>query len=71
MKTKLKIFSVLIFSLFILSACTGRPIDLGFANTKTNLTEIDFNKGRNLSATASGFQLLLFIPIQINSRQSW
>lgn len=68
MKTKLKTFSIIILSLFVLSGCAGRPIELGPTNTKTNLTDIDFNNGRNLSATASGFQLLLLIPIQINSR---
>ncbi len=30
---------------------------------------IDLTRGRSLSASASGFQLLLFIPININDRQ--
>jgi hypothetical protein len=52
----------------IMSGCAGKPIHLGSQNQQVDLTTIDFEKGRDLSASASGFQLLLLIPININDR---
>ena len=56
-----------------LSGCTGKAINFGsssFENSdqQINLKNIDFSKGHEISAEASGFQLLLFIPIDVNSR---
>jgi hypothetical protein len=55
---------VLLFSLGI-AGCTGTPIKLAGA---TKAESVDTSKGRTISASASGFQLLLLIPININSR---
>lgn len=52
----------------LLTACSGAPIKIGEANQYAGATNIDTYRGRNISATASGFQLLLFIPISVNSR---
>lgn len=60
--------SAIVLSGLIMFGCAGRPIHLSPENQKVDLTTIDFEKGRDLSASASGFQLLLFIPININDR---
>jgi hypothetical protein len=52
----------------LLAACSGAPIKTGATNQRIDTAEIDFSKGRRISASASGFQLLLLIPISINSR---
>jgi hypothetical protein len=52
----------------LLAACSGAPIRTGVANQRIDTANIDFGKGRRISASASGFQLLLLIPISINSR---
>jgi len=52
-----------------LVGCSGTPIKLGSANQYVGQGEIDVSTGRNIKASASGFQLLLFIPININDRQ--
>lgn len=52
----------------LLAACSGAPIKIGGANQRIDTTNIDFNKGRRVTASASGFQLLLLIPISINDR---
>lgn len=69
MKTtsRLTAIGVAIVSL-LLAACSGAPIKTGEANQYAGATSIDTYRGRNISATASGFQLLLFIPINVNSR---
>lgn len=75
----MKIFNKKFISLAILASsliiggCAGRPIHLGnaqFGNSdqQVKVNEIDFSKGRQISADMSGFQLLLFIPININDR---
>ena len=52
----------------LLSACAGTPVKLGNVSA---LDQIDTSApGEKLTASASGFQLLLFIPISVNSRQS-
>ncbi len=48
--------------------CFSQPIRIGFLDP--SMDTIDFTKGRPISASASGFQLLLFIPISLNDRQA-
>lgn len=50
-------------SLF-LSGCAGSPVTLN----SFPASDIILSSGRPISAEACGFQLLLFIPININSR---
>ena len=57
-----------ILAFFILTSCSGVPIKFGSSDRNFNIKSVDFTKGRDISATASGFQLLLFIPININDR---
>jgi hypothetical protein len=54
---------------WLLVGCSGTPVRLGSANQYTGPGDIDATTGRNIKASASGFQLLLFIPININDRQ--
>lgn len=68
---KLTAFAIL--TLLTFSGCNGRPItigssQLGNSGQKVNVSKIDFTRGRDVSAEAGGFQLLLFIPININDR---
>jgi hypothetical protein len=49
----------------LIVGCSGIPIQL---SAVTQAQSVDTTKGRSLTASASGFQLLLFIPISINSR---
>ena len=51
----------------ILVGCSGTPVYIESVSPK--LYENVKDKGREISASASGFQLLLFIPIDINDRQ--
>lgn len=44
--------------------CTGNPISVKSATAK----DVVMASGRPISAEGCGFQLLLFIPIQINTR---
>lgn len=69
MKTlsKLAISVVFIAILFIIG-CSGKPITVGHIDQKFSNTKVDFTRGRSIEASASGFQLLLFIPININNR---
>jgi hypothetical protein len=48
-----------------LLACAGTPAKI---STVTDVQGIDVSRGRKISASAAGFQLLLFIPISVNSR---
>ena len=57
-----------ILAFFILTSCSGVPIKFGNHEKDFNARSVDFTRGRDISATASGFQLLLFIPININDR---
>jgi len=52
----------------LLAACSGTPIKTGTADQQIDIDSVDFSKGRKISASASGFQLLLLIPININDR---
>jgi hypothetical protein len=51
----------------LLAGCQGLPLDLS-KRTVTDRAQIDAYKGRRIASEASGFQLLLFIPIAINGR---
>jgi hypothetical protein len=59
--------ALVLASALLLSACAGVPADLS-GRTVNDLGQVDLSKGRQISATSSGFQLLFFIPIGINSR---
>ncbi len=48
-----------------LLACSGDPMRI---NSVTDQAEIDKSQGRKITAKAAGFQLLLVIPIMVNSR---
>ena len=63
-----KLFTAAIFIALLVVGCAGQPIRVGFIEEP--MDAIDFTKGHHISAEASGFQLLLFIPISINDRQS-
>ncbi len=52
----------------LLASCQGVPINFSGA-TVTDRSQIEASKGQRVSAEASGFQLLLFFPININDRQ--
>jgi hypothetical protein len=65
-KKLLGIMSITIVGFFTIG-CSGTPVYIKTAEPK--LYENTKNKGRQISASASGFQLLLFIPIDINDRQ--
>jgi hypothetical protein len=49
-----------------LPACSSTPVKV---NDEVDRAEIDMTKGRRIRAQAAGFQLLLVIPINVNSRQ--
>lgn len=53
----------------LLVGCSGTPIRFANANQYLGQGDIDVSTARNISAKAGGFQLLLFIPININDRQ--
>jgi hypothetical protein len=63
----LKIFILCILMTFA-AGCAGTPIKFGGTHPNFDNTNVDFSKGKEIVSTASGFQLLLFIPININSR---
>lgn len=48
-------------------ACQGVPVNYT-GHTVTDRSQIDPYKGQRISAEASGFQLLLLIPYNINDR---
>lgn len=48
----------------LISGCVGNPITFPDVGAE----RIDSTRGRPISAKACGFQLLLFIPININER---
>ena len=65
-----KIISVVVLGCFILSGCVGRPANFGEINkNKTDLSKVDFTKGREITARSGGFQLFLLIPLGVNGRQ--
>lgn len=56
---------LIIFGVFTVG-CAGKPIK--FQSVAPQKYESVKDKGREISASASGFQLLLFIPIDVNDR---
>ncbi len=62
----LAVVSISIVTLALVG-CSGTPVYM--ESTAPKLYENVKDKGREVSASASGFQLLLFIPININDRQ--
>jgi hypothetical protein len=52
---------------FTLSACSSTPVTM---NEEVERADIDMTKGRMIRAQAAGFQLMLVIPIMVNSRQA-
>ena len=58
----LVIFAAIVFNV----GCAGTPVKVG----STIGQDFDASKGRSISASASGFQLFLLIPIKVNSRQA-
>ena len=56
-------------ALLLCMGCSGTPIKFPQYDMR-DMNEYDFTKGRPISAEASGFQLLLFIPIGTNSRHA-
>ena len=69
MKPSIRVLRLLIILIaMILAGCSGTPIQVGTGTRQQNLENIDFSQGRHLTAEASGFELLWFIPIGINSR---
>lgn len=70
MKTLLKIIMLAVtFSIFLCAGCAGNPIRVGELDRDFDRSKIDYTKPRYLTASSSGFQLLLVIPIGINERQ--
>jgi hypothetical protein len=62
--TKIATCVLLVIASIVSTGCAGTPVPLG----STPDIPHDSSKGRSVSGSASGFQLLLFIPIQVNSR---
>ena len=60
--------SIIFISVFFIAGCAGKPIKVGTVDKQLDNAKIDFTRGRSISASASGFQLLLLIPININGR---
>ena len=65
--SRLSLFTLAVACLLI-NACSGTPIRTGEPNRYIEIADVDFSKGRKITASASGFQLLLVIPISINDR---
>ena len=59
-------FTLIGLTTLSLVACAGKPIAI--KSSSPQLYENTKDKGREITASASGFQLLLFIPIGINDR---
>ncbi len=63
-KSLLLCLAILIFMI----GCAGTPIRFGGNDPNFDRNNVDFSKGREVISEASGFQLLLLIPININNR---
>lgn len=55
-------------AVLLLTACQGVPVNFS-GSAVTDRAQIDPYQGQRISAEASGFQLLVLIPININNRQ--
>lgn len=58
--------SLACLAILLLSACAGTAVRLGSPSDQP----VPKGPSREISATACGFQLLLLIPIAVNSRQT-
>lgn len=69
MRKIIKKFATGSISLIVLGivGCSGTPVHI--ASQSPKLYEHTKDQGSQITASASGFQLLLFIPIEINERQ--
>lgn len=65
MKSRLRSLLACVTAGLTLAGCAGAPVHLESAN----VIPARHGEVREISAQACGFQLLLFIPISINSRQ--
>ena len=61
----LKITFLIVFTVYF-TGCAGKPIS--FTSVNPEEYKDNSSQGRSISAEASGFQLLLFIPIGVNDR---
>lgn len=61
--------TLFLFGAIIIQGCTGVPVKMGVSNNYDR-DSYNFDQPEKVTASASGFQLLLFIPISINDRQS-
>lgn len=69
MKKNIRLVIAVVFLLvFFIAGCVGKPIKVGIVDQQFDNSNIDFTTGRSISASTSGFQLLLLIPIGINDR---
>jgi hypothetical protein len=51
----------------LLAACSA-PVRLGTHSDEIDPADVDFSRGSKIRASASGFQLLLLLPIGMSSR---
>jgi hypothetical protein len=70
MKTLSSKVSILLVAICLfLQGCSGTPIKVGVGKTFER-TNYDMENPRKVSISASGFQLMLFIPIRVNNRHA-
>ncbi len=63
--SKLRLLAILVLIIFS-AGCAGKAVQIESIADQA----YDASKGREVVVSASGFQLLLVIPIRINSRQA-
>ncbi len=61
--------AIFIASILFLQGCAGTPVSLGVSDG-FDRASYDMENPRKVTASARGFQLLLFIPISINDRHA-
>jgi flagellar basal body L-ring protein FlgH len=64
-KNLLKILFLAVFAVYF-TGCSGKPVTFNSVDPK--LYADKKSEGRTISGESSGFQLLLFIPVNINDR---
>lgn len=62
--TRMNSILLVVMAILMLSGCAGTPVTINSVPAQ----QVDLKNGRSISADACGFQLLLLIPISINSR---
>ena len=62
--SKIRLLAILVLIIFS-AGCAGKAVQIGSIADQA----YDTSKGREVVASASGFQLLLLIPIRTNGRQ--